>query len=175
MGAVCDRDDEIDARAAVAVGVFDAEDGLGRETCDADGGHLLSDLLARDVILPPWLCSHVDCDMPGVVGASIQSAARSRVRILLTTTIKLRPHRLQSCNVHENGRCGNKGEGASPRALHGAERLCSTIQSRRAREGYCAAQGESEMIANARDLSSLVFAVQCFALLRCALLCFESL
>ena len=110
MGAVCDRDDEIDARAAVAVGVFDAEDRLGRETCDADGGHLLSDVLARDVILPPWLCSHVDCDMPGVVGASIQSAARSRVRILLTTTIELRSHRLQSRSVHVNAHHGNNGE-----------------------------------------------------------------
>ena len=126
VGAVCDRDDEIDARAAVAVGVFDAQDGLGREACDADGGHLLSDLLARDVILPPWLCSHVDCDMPRVVGASIQSAARGRVRILLTTTIELRPHRLQSRNVHENGRRGNKGEGASPHALHGG-RGCATL------------------------------------------------
>ena len=43
--------------------------------------------------------------------------------------------------------------------VDGAERLCSTIRIRSAREGYCAAQGEAEMIANASDLSFIVFAV----------------
>ena len=79
--------------------------------------------------------------------------------------------------LHENGRPGNKGESlsVSPHALHGAERLCSTIRIRSAREGYCAAQGEAEMIANARDLSCLVLSLlcyDCFAVLCLALLCF---
>ena len=72
--------------------------------------------------------------------------------------------RLRACVAKPLRALWAKDMSASPRALHGAERFCNTIPIRSAREGYCAAQGESEMIANARDLSSRVFAVQCFAL-----------
>ena len=53
VGAISEKDDEVDAITATAVGVFDAQDGLDREACDANRGHLCSHRLARDVILPP--------------------------------------------------------------------------------------------------------------------------
>ena len=102
LRAVCDRHDEIDARAAAVNGVFDVQHALSREACDADGGHLLSHFLARDVIPPPWLSRHVDCQLLRIVGASFQRAARGHVRRLPTRTIELRTHRLQYGIVHEN-------------------------------------------------------------------------
>ena len=103
LRAVCNRHDEIDARVAAVNGVFDVQHALSREACDADDGHLLSPFLARDVIPPPWLSRHVDCQLLRIVGASFQRAQHGHVRRLPTWTIELRLYRPQSSSVHQNG------------------------------------------------------------------------